>query len=334
LRALFLVSFFVLLYSCSNKKTENSKLKKTFYYWQQQYKLDNLEQRLLEPTDTLYCKFFDVVSEQKVPKPVAIINFKQAVTNPIVPTVFLTNECFLVKDSVAIASLAQNTTKLIFSIAQKHKINISEIQFDCDWTRSTAKAYFRFLKQVKALSSAKRVSCTIRLHQIKFPERMGIPPVDKGVLMCYNMGQWKTFSETNSIFNANTLEQYTERLRDYPLPLDLALPLFFWNLWYRNNTFKGILTSNKSLTNFLTNNTEKRSENIYQIEKDTLLGSRQFLTGDLVKNENVSLQEIAAAQNYLTKKWPNKSFKIIYFDLNSKNLSQHNYDQLTELLKN
>ncbi len=57
-----------------------------------------------------------------------------------------------------------------------------EIQIDCDWTERTRNAYFQLLTALKRepFLQGKILSATIRLHQVKYVQRSGIPPADRG----------------------------------------------------------------------------------------------------------------------------------------------------------
>jgi hypothetical protein len=80
-----------------------------------------------------------------------------------------------------------------------------------------------------------RLSATIRLHQYKFPDRTGVPPADRGLLMFYNTGDIHDPDEPNSIFQPAAAEKYLHGAPPrYPLPLDVALPVFSWTLIYRD----------------------------------------------------------------------------------------------------
>ncbi len=72
------------------------------------------------------------------------------------------------------------------------------------------------------------LSATIRLHQVKYFETTGVPPVKSGMLMFYNTGDLENPSEENSILNIETAELYLSGLEDYPMQLDIVLPLFSW----------------------------------------------------------------------------------------------------------
>ena len=79
------------------------------------------------------------------------------------------------------------------------------------------------------------LSATIRLHQVKYYKQAGIPPVDRGMLMFYNMGKLNALTAENSIYNSNDAAGYIETVDDYPLKLDLALPAFSWAVHFRNS---------------------------------------------------------------------------------------------------
>ena len=68
------------------------------------------------------------------------------------------------------------------------------------------------------------VSTTIRLHQLSMPA----PPVDYGVLMIYNTGDPRKWTERNPILDIRDVSPYLKRLDKYSLPLAAAYPVFSW----------------------------------------------------------------------------------------------------------
>ena len=105
---------------------------------------------------------------------------------------------------------------------------IHEIQFDCDWTQSTKEKYFKFLRHFRQLQNDPtfQLSATIRLHQIKFANQTGVPPVNRGMLMFYNMADLESIKTPNSILDLEVAHQYIDSQTTYELPLDFALPIF------------------------------------------------------------------------------------------------------------
>ena len=137
-----------------------------------------------------------------------------------------------------IEDLAQKTIRLVEEINAKNKINCQEIQIDCDWTLKSKDNYLKFIERFKKLSQ-KKLSATIRLHQVKYFKKTKIPNVDSGVLMYYNMGTIAPDS-LNSIYNKKIAEKYLKSLKKYPLHLDFALPIYSWAVHIRNQKVIGL----------------------------------------------------------------------------------------------
>ena len=123
----------------------------------------------------------------------------------------------------------------------KDKIfDFNEIQIDCDWTKYSKEKYFYLLKKIKELSD-KKLSCTLRLYPYKYPDIMGVPPVDKATLMCYNLIKPLSQQNKNSILDIEELKKYLNEKKSSPLHLDIVLPTFYWTQLYQNNQFVQLL---------------------------------------------------------------------------------------------
>ncbi len=116
---------------------------------------------------------------------------------------------------------------------------MQEIQIDYDWTNSTREAYFTLLQKLKQQFAGKKLSCTVRLHQFRMGEKAGIPPVDQGMLMCYNVAQVDDPQTKDAILDMDLVKGYIGS-HSYPLPLDAAIPMFSWGALFRENQFKGL----------------------------------------------------------------------------------------------
>ena len=81
------------------------------------------------------------------------------------------------------------------------------------------------LKELKA-ASKKKIEVTIRLHQIKYASKTGVPPADSGMLMYYNMSDFTSIDTKNYILDIDVAKRYHYNFDTYPLALDLALPLY------------------------------------------------------------------------------------------------------------
>src|SRR5690606_39202367 len=187
----------------------------------------------------MYVRLFDSARKEEKLRPLGVVRWESTIPAAIevVPCVYLTNRAMAFLPDTACASLAMHVFEKVRLLAGKLDNPIREIQMDCDWSEETREKYFAFLLALKEKCRIDgwQLSATIRLHQIKYREKTGVPPVDYGMLMFYNMGEMSSPSEENSILNLNTAEKYLGRLEEYPLELDLALPIFSWAVQFRNN---------------------------------------------------------------------------------------------------
>jgi hypothetical protein len=312
---------------CASCKKEH-KTSMSFYYWKQNFQLSKGQTDILTETNgkKLYIRFFDIKWNTKAQKPYpeAIINFRQQSPSlDITPVIFITNQTFEKLDQQGVDSLVIKCNELLKNLSVRQKINCKTIQIDCDWTVGTKDKYFNFLHSLRALSK-KTLEATIRLHQVKYQFKTGIPPVDRGVLMFYNIGKLSAdLKEPNSIYNTQTAEKYVGSLNNYLLPLDIALPAFSWALQIRAN--KVIQVYGKIGRTELSNaqNFSRTSQkDIYRAVRNFFTGGIYIKTGDLFKLEEIdkTLLKQAAVQlaAHLKK---NEKRTIIYYELGNLNLS-------------
>ena len=315
------------------EKNITKKPERSFYYWKSVLKLNPFELNLLDSLNvtTIYLKFFDVdwepVSRQAIPLAKLQVQGDGIRSKfNIVPTVFITNTCIQQIDSAQIASLAGKIYGAIKDISKINRVNnTDEIQIDCDWTASTQKKYFALLRSIKQLSN-KQISATIRLHQIKFHSRTGVPPADKGLLMCYNMGNLKNPATSNSILETSELLKYTRNLSSYPLSLDVAFPLFEWQVLFRNNTYKGLIENLP--VNIFTESFTLKKDNRFEILKDTLLSGYDLKKGDILRSENSDITQIFAAANEINQGLKNTHPRISLYHLDSVTLKKYSTHEL------
>ncbi|MGY0035286.1 hypothetical protein [Pedobacter sp. NJ-S-72] len=219
-------------------KKKISTASSAFYYWKTTFSLDKSQAALLKDAaaNQLYLRLFDVIwdEQQKDVRPNAIISINQDIRQfHVVPVIYITNRTFEKLSPDQTAPLAEKINKLINDITTQNKIPYERVQIDCDWTTGTKNRYFAFLKAFKQLNK-KQLEATIRLHQVKYADRTGVPPVDKGLLMFYNMGKVSAnLKQRNSIYNTTDAAKYVKYLPLYQLPLDIALPLFSWTIQIR-----------------------------------------------------------------------------------------------------
>jgi hypothetical protein len=327
----------LLLISSCNENRELRQVEPSFYYWKSILNLTNFEKQKLDSLKikTIYLKFFDVDWDEAAMKPVPaaklqVINRIQLKGFTIIPTVFITNECIQKIDSSQVKQLAENIYSLILEIKQATGFDsIPEIQIDCDWTEATKDKYFQLLKDFKLRTPNSELSSTIRLHQIKFLSKTGVPHVDRGLLMCYNMGNLKDPATKNSIIETEELKKYIANLSTYPLPLDVAFPLFDWKVLYRNNIYTGLIQGlpDKTFSSSFCSKTGNR----YQVLKDTLLQGYDLRKGDMLRDEQSDIKEVLAADDEISRHIKNTPLRVSLYHLDSVILNKYSTHELESI---
>jgi hypothetical protein len=273
----------------------------------------------------LYLKFFDVVWEEtrQEPIPVSVVNF-QSTPPPeleIVPTVFLTNDVLKRLSPNQVGDLAGKTLGKIESLRKSAHIDpINEVQLDCDWTTGTRDKYFQMLRSIRTELHRRNVklSATIRLHQIKYRERTGVPPVDRGMLMFYNMASPVDPSVQNSIIDWKIAHRYTERLNQYPLGLDLALPIYSWGVLFEDQRFIALIDGLRR------EDLQDRSRfgivgsNRYQVKRDSYLLGERIHRGDTIRFETSEAMVCSQAARDLSKRIPGNNIYLSLFHYDPK----------------
>lgn len=335
----FIVSAF--LFSCQppNHRPQRQ-ISPAFYYWKSTYAPGTYElNRISElQVNTQYIKFFDVDWNpvRKQAQPLAAIRFangyQDALKNcQLVPVVFITNECMRHLDTISARLLANRILQLVLDIRNGYDLKrVTELQIDCDWTAGTREPYFALLDELKKLDTNLIISATIRLHQVKQVKHAGIPPVHRGLLMCYNMGDLRDPSGRNSILDPEELKKYLGKLHLYPLPLDIALPLFDWTVLFRNGKYAGLLKLNPG--DLPVSALKKISTNRYLLLKDTALSGFPCRKNDELRYEASNLEDILLAGDYLSQTWKDTSARISFFHMDSLILQKYSSHDLKIVL--
>jgi hypothetical protein len=315
-----------------------------------------------------YVRFFDVDWNpyDKEALPVATLNgnYNPATDVEMTPSIFITNEVLLNSDKDKLDVLAKNIDKRIDQIlegmtfdkrrdfayafykksgkeysqestdsiieAEKNnfKIKVKEVLIDCDWSIKSKDNYFYLLQKLKE-NKKYEISATIRLWQYKYYEKAGIPPVDKGLLMCYNLSNPNDKNTENSIGTSKELDQYITHDK-YDLPLDIALPIFSWSVVFRGNEFKGIISDENNI-NFKkdTLNFKRINDNKFVFKTDMVISETYFRNGDEVRIEQVADEEIQRMIRRIKSKITlKKNTKITFFSWDPKFIKNYGTDKI------
>jgi hypothetical protein len=322
--------FFFLFLLCSCKEREERKVQRSFYYWKTVFHLSPTEQQTLNRLSVhrLYVKFFDVEwnRERNAPQPAAKSIFQQEppAGTTITPVVFITQEPLQKSNPAQLDTMAANIASLLQSLATTNQLSLSnEVQIDCDWTVTTKEKYFHLLQaiQKQPFFQHKLLSATIRLHQLKFRSQTGVPPVHKGLLMCYNMGNLRYPQTKNSIIDETELKKYISSADNYPLALDVALPIFDWYILFDGNSYKGLVRD------FAPGEAWAKKDRI-EVASDTLISGYAFRKGQWLRHEKSDAATVKNCAALLRKKIKARELTVILYHLDEDNLANYTLHEL------
>lgn len=302
--ATYITACLLALLASACGRTDGGESRRSVYYWSTVLDIDSTKQAFIDRhgISRMYVRYFDVVAgEDGSPVPNATLRFGTGVPQgvEVVPAVYIVNEC-MAADTAGLAGLI---LKRILQMNATNDIGgVKEIQIDCDWTRRTRQRYFGFLRTLRAMAAGKgvKVSATIRLHQLA----EGAPPVDRGVLMMYNTGDFTDISCQKPILDMRDAAPYLRHLAGYGLKLAAAYPIYSWRILFRGGRYVGIMHRDDDLP---------------------------VLPGDSIVTRAPSLDDITTAAGAVGSRRPDANSEIILFDLSRQNATRFKPDDYEKI---
>ena len=312
---------FLLFVGCSAAEPPRPEPTRAFYYWRTVFALSDAERTSLSGVSRLYVRMFDVDADGELlgkitggPVPAGL---------DVVPVVFLRNAVFKHPPAGLAATVRAEV------LARMHALGATphELQLDCDWTDGTRDAYFAFLRELRG---ALPLSATIRLHQVKYRERTGVPPVERGMLMFYNMGKFSADPTMRAIFDEASARNYVDRIGEYPLPLDAALPIWSWVVHLRDDRVVGLLESTDPDELAHLDFAQRSAPDRYLVTRSAFLHGTLLRDGDVLKIEVTTPADTLAAAGMLAHRLAPIARTVTLFDLSERNLARHGPAQLDQ----
>lgn len=296
---------FLPLWGCQR---EAAPVQRAVYHWESDFALSADEVAWLQDmrVERIYLRLFDIDRpDGGEPVPVGVLEASEVPAQEIVPSFFITNRTFenlspAQSDTLAARLVRKARLKLREQLGNPE---VREWQFDCDWTEGTREAYFNFLEKVAANFSEENIqlSATIRLHQVKYFKRTGVPPVGRGMLMFYNMDDVSKPETANSILDLSVARGYYENFDAYPLPLDLALPLFRWGVVLRDGRMVRLINDLGPEALAETARFVFRDPSHVEVRKSTYLDGYYLYRNDEIRLESATAAALAEAAKDLSR---------------------------------
>lgn len=306
--SIYSILLICMMFVCACSKRE-VKSRMGLYYWKTSIAWSDAESQWADSSkmESLYLRLFDVIRdgrEQELGlRPEASLRFGdeglgerlKKSFHRIIPVVFLAPDVITRNDETKMPMLASLLLKRIDQMTERNGIGkCEEIQIDFDWAQSNGQVYFGLLRQLadSLHKEGRKLSTTIRLHQLA----LQVPPVDRGVLMCYNTGKIQQMDEKNSILSKAGVEPYLRYLKDYDLPLSLALPDFGWNVVFREEKFAFIapgLVLSDTASFAKIDDTHFRARTYQAVPgaaSATTQSNQRILPGDVIRREDSNEQ--------------------------------------------
>jgi len=329
---LYIVLGFILL-SCAKKE----KTQRAFYFWKSAWQLDTNEKQMLDSlhASKVYLKLFDVTwNPQKASAiPAAKLSVKDSLPSDFtyVPVIYITNEALLKTSKAEIPGLAGKIYALTQLISKGIHLTYTEIQFDCDWSDLSKENYFLLLTEIRKLYKTPILfSSTIRLHQVKYHQRTGIPPVDRGMLMYYNMGKVGDLRSVNSIYNKKDAEKYIDFIKDYPLACDVALPIFRWGVLFQHEKISALINL-ITVEELIAEGFIKNANGYYSPPKAMYFRGYYLEKNDLIRIEEISPALALEAAQMLSKKVAHHDITVSLYHLEPEYLKVYGKGNLEKI---
>ena len=326
---LYLFACILIMSSCQSETS----FQFSTYWWKNSTQTNKTQQKFLthNKINKIYLKVFDLKWNEgnktiSVPKVHNSLDFDSV---KIIPVIYIENSVLFNFEVDTIYNIILNH----YSVAIRNGIikDYTELQIDCDWTLQSKKAYFKLLKLLS--TNITHLSATIRLHQIKYAKITGIPPVEKGVVMIYNLDSPADTSTKNSIFSYDKALMYLDGyLKEYPLKVDIALPAFSWGVHYHHGKIKALISdfNPKGIDSL---NMYQKKNGYYKSKKAHFYNTHRISNRDEIRYEYPLIFEVDKMMEFLKQNLNQNTTEIILFSLNSEFLI-NNKSEYEEIISN
>jgi hypothetical protein len=334
---ILLISSTLLLAACGSER----RVDHAFYEWRSAPAFTAIDRAHFDSLGItrLYIHYFDVqwdeADREPVPQGVASLPAGYPASLEIIPTIYVTSDAMRrLEEPKRIALLAERIVRKVDAMSTGAGLPAwRELQLDCDWTASSRTSYFALLREIRALRPGRVLSATIRLHQVKYRVETGIPPVDRGMLMVYNVGDVVSSEETNSIFRRDEVERYLGTLDDYPLPLDVALPIFSWGVRFHFERFAALIDNVSTADMAAHADFRPLGDNQWQAVRPTRLRGAEIAAGDIVRVEEPDRSDVIEIAERIADDIDQPSLTLSLYRYDPTIIARHGTDHIQDLYR-
>ena len=153
------------------------------------------------------------------------------------------------------------------------------------------------------------------------------------MLMVYNVGTLESWKAENSIMTVDEVKPYLIPFEQYPLELDIALPIFAWGVVFREE--KLIKLINNLRSNELQDTTQflKVQENKFEVKKSGYIKGYYLYKGDRIRTESISFENLKQLSELLEKYIKQDKYTISFYHLDENTIKHYDNEQIETIIK-
>jgi hypothetical protein len=144
------------------------------------------------------------------------------------------------------------------------------------------------------------------------------------------MGNLTRYGGHNSILEVQEAKDYLKHIGIYPLPLDVALPIYHWAALFEHSRFKGI-TYNISKTDFNSKSITQKENNLYLMLRDTMVGGYRFKKGQEIRFEEPDKNDLEQIGTYIGNHIKDSVYRLAFFHLDSRATKRFKIKDLNDI---
>jgi hypothetical protein len=128
-------------------------------------------------------------------------------------------------------------------------------------------------------------------------------------------------------------KKYMVNFDQYPLPLDLALPVFSWGVLFRDGKMIKLINNLSHTELSDTSRFLKMDAHRYQLVKSTYLQAHYLYEGDVIRIEDIEQMKLEEAVRLLKKEIRNPELTMSFYHLDPVTINNHPYEELERLIE-
>ena len=127
----------------------------------------------------------------------------------------------------------------------------------------------------------------------------------------------------NSVYDKNVAYRYLPSLKNYPLPINIALPIYSWGIHIRDGKIIGL--RNKIDIDNLKNNSSfvLTKNNWFTVKNSIFREGIYYKKNDQIKIETISENDLLEMADNLAENTIQNPKEIIFYDLDEFNLKKY-----------